>query len=253
MEQSMSNLSVQGKQGKRTKEPNPMAVLAGRLFAGLELMPYQRRTIRSLLDLAHQNIAKGDPSHDFSHAVRVLGLALRIAKKEGGNLLVVATAALFHDLIVYPKDSPKSRLSASHSAIRMGELLRKMRTYPRDLIGPSKYAVSVCSLSNGRVPETIEAKIVRDADSIEKSGVILIMRAAATGAIIQRNFFDQVDPLAENGAPNLTTLGYVQRIARGLSGHLFTKTAQEVVSRRLRVTDSLLASLREELTESGVL
>jgi uncharacterized protein len=57
-----------------------------------------------------------DPSHDIFHIKRVLFLAKFIGEREGGDLDIVVPAAIFHDVIVYPKNSKKSSRSALESA-----------------------------------------------------------------------------------------------------------------------------------------
>lgn len=235
------------------KAPNPMAVLAAKVFKDIPLKPFERKILRELLDIAHQQIPTSDPAHDFTHAVRVLGVALRLWKKEGGDPVVVGAAALFHDLVVYPKNSPESRHSAARSAARMGELLRASKSFPRAKIGAAKYAVSVCSFSNPKACKTIEAKILKDADSIEKSGAIAVMRACSTGGQYGRPMLDVFAPLSKATPGAISTVNYIQLLVEILEGNLETESAQEIVGRRIQVMNSILASLRDELSESGVL
>jgi uncharacterized protein len=230
-----------------------MGALAARIFKDVPLRSFERKALRELLDVAQREISPHDPAHDFSHAVRVLGLAMRLWKKEGGDPLVIGAAALFHDLIVYPKNSPDARHSAARSAVQMGDLLRKTKLFPRAKIGAAKYVVSVCSFSHGKECRTIEAKVVKDADSIEKSGVIAFMRAYSTGGQLGRPFFDVFAPLTKAEPGALTTINYLQLLVEILEGNLETESARETVGRRIMVMKSLIASLRDELSESGVL
>ena len=69
-----------------------------------------------LIDIARESHSADDPSHDFQHALRVLNLAKSIAHEVVADLDIVIPAALFHDVIVYPKNSPKSKNSAEDSA-----------------------------------------------------------------------------------------------------------------------------------------
>lgn len=242
-----------GSRLKLPKAPDPMAALAVRVFRDIPLKSFERKVLRELLDVAARAISTRDPAHDFSHAVRVLGLALRLWKKEGGDVLVIGAAALFHDLIVYPKNSPESRHSAARSAAKMGDILRAVKRFPRAKIGAAKYAVSVCSFSHGRECKTIEAKILKDADSIEKSGIIAVMRACSTSGQNGRSFFDVFEPFRVADSTNLTTVNYLQHLIEVLEGNLQTEAARETVGRRIQVMNSVLASLRDELVESGII
>ena len=56
-----------------------------------------------LINKAHNTYKNEDPSHDVSHALRVLAIAEEIGKLEKADLEIIIPAALFHDVIVYPK------------------------------------------------------------------------------------------------------------------------------------------------------
>ncbi len=84
---------------------------------------------RQLIETAKKKI-KNDPSHDFEHAIRVLGLAEQIASQEDADLDIIVPAALFHDLIVYRKDHPKSKNEREESASGAERILKEFRNYP---------------------------------------------------------------------------------------------------------------------------
>src|SRR5437879_13327946 len=71
-----------------------------------------------------------DPSHDIGHTLRVLRLAERIAVAEGGDLDILVPAALFHDIIVYAKDDPRSKQEADESAEVARKVLATLPDYP---------------------------------------------------------------------------------------------------------------------------
>jgi len=53
-----------------------------------------------------------DPSHDFSHIRRVLGVATKIAASVNADIDVVVAAALFHDIVTYQKNDPRNANAA---------------------------------------------------------------------------------------------------------------------------------------------
>src|SRR3989338_9636073 len=107
---------------------------------------------KELLELAKKYSHDDDPSHDFEHILRVLRNAEIIAKKECADMDIVIPAALFHDLVNYPKNHPKAKLSSELSARKTGKLLRKMNGYPQEKIPFVEYAISCCSFSKKIVP-----------------------------------------------------------------------------------------------------
>ena len=87
-----------------------------------------------LINLAKERQVKDDPSHDFEHIRRVFSLAKKIGENESVDLDIVIPAALFHDTVVYRKDSPESKNETEESAIATGEILQNLEEYPHDKI-----------------------------------------------------------------------------------------------------------------------
>src|SRR5262249_49329860 len=92
--------------------------------------PIERPWETAVLREAERRALKDDPSHDFSHLLRVANLAKNIAEMEGGDLDIVIPAALFHDIIVYRKDSPESARETEESALVAQEVLLGIAQYP---------------------------------------------------------------------------------------------------------------------------
>jgi uncharacterized protein len=75
------------------------------------------------------------PAHDFQHILRVCINAEMICKKEeGADSDIVLSAALLHDLIVYPKRSNKTLNSADDSAEIAQKILSQYNSYPTEKI-----------------------------------------------------------------------------------------------------------------------
>lgn len=72
--------------------------------------------------------------------------------------------------------------------------------FPGELIDNVCHSVESHSYSAGIVPETIEAKVVQDADRMEALGAIGLARVFYTSGLLRRKMFDPEDPLAEHRA-----------------------------------------------------
>ena len=114
--------------------------------------------------------------HDAAHTLRVYRNALKIAEKEPGcDVEIAALAALLHDaddhkLFATGNNANARRFLAENGATE-GETER--------ICGVIN-AVSF-SKNRGRVPETLEAKVVQDADRLDAIGAIGIARTFAYG------------------------------------------------------------------------
>ena len=66
-----------------------------------------------LLKIAERKQSKNDPSHDFQHILRVFNLAIEIGRRGKADLDVLIPAALFHDSVVYLKNTRHSKNEAA--------------------------------------------------------------------------------------------------------------------------------------------
>ena len=198
-----------------------------------------------LIEIAKERIPNTDVSHDFEHASRVLSNAERIAKEEKGDLDIIIPAALFHDLIVYPKDHYDTNKSQEESAEAAEKILIALDNFPKEKIGKIKTCILECSFNKGINPQLLESKILQDADGLEATGAISIMRTYSSTGQMQRPFYNSEDPFCKNRKPEITPkyaldLFYVRLLK--VADRMHTKTAKKIAERR---TDFLLTFLKE--------
>lgn len=97
--------------------------------------------------------------------------------------LVVLTACYFHDIVSLPKNHPERSQSSRLAARKTRDILhRDFPDFPPDRFAGVEHAIEAHSFSAGIAPQSIEAKIVQDADRLEALGVAL---------------FDAEDPFAD--------------------------------------------------------
>lgn len=142
-----------------------------------------------------------DPSHDYLHIRRVVATALKLAQAEGADANVVLPAAYFHDFVNVPKSDPRRRQASRLSAEAAAEYL-KSTGYPAQYLDAITHAIAAHSFSAGIACETVEAKVVQDADRLDALGAIGVARCFTTSAFMERPYYDLDDMLAENRAPD---------------------------------------------------
>ena len=121
-----------------------------------------------------------DPGHDLAHVRRVVNAAERIGATEGAAANVVLPAAWLHDCIVVPKDSPE-RSQASRMAANRAVTFLASIGYECSLIEAVQHAIVAHSFSARIAPETLEAKVVQDADRLEAIGALGLARCLMIG------------------------------------------------------------------------
>ena len=192
---------------------------------------------------------KNDISHDMAHALRVMKLAKYISFFEGGNLKIILPAALFHDIICYPKDSLQTKNSTTESAILAEHILTQDNLLLPTEILEVKRIINNCSFSK-KIPSTcIEEDIVRDADLLEASGAVSIMRTFASAGIMNHPFYNLTDPFARHREPNDKKYALDLFFTRLLQvrKHLKTITAKQILDEREAFLNSFLKQLEKEI------
>ncbi|EPF2243857.1 phosphohydrolase [Citrobacter werkmanii] len=159
----------------------------------MELQDWQAKFEAWLQD----NHSGQDAAHDISHFRRVWTTSQKLSPDASVDWLVVLTACYFHDLVSLPKNHPdrhRSSVLAAQETRRM--LMRDFPDFPQHCIPAVCHAIEAHSFSARIAPETIEAKIVQDADRLEALGAIGLARVFAVSGALGVALFDAEDPFA---------------------------------------------------------
>ncbi len=138
-----------------------------------------------------------DGSHDVGHLARVWANARAIAESEGGDGELLAAAVLLHDCVQVEKSSPLRAQASRLAAARAREILAGIGWAPAR-INAVAHAIAAHSFSAGIVPETLEARILQDADRLEAIGAIGVARCFYTAGRMGSALYDLADPRAEH-------------------------------------------------------
>ncbi len=202
-----------------------------------------------LISIATERIPNDDPSHDIEHTLRVLANALRIADEEQADIDVIIPAALFHDIITYPKNDPRSLNAQEESAQMAHSILTNLPEYPVEKIPAVMEAILLCSFTKGVVPELLEAKILQDADGLEATGAIAVMRTYASTGQMQRPFYHPTDPFGVNRQTDSKAYAldlFFDRLLK-VEGRMHTQSAKHIAQRRTVFLYEFLEEFRLEL------
>ncbi len=114
--------------------------------------------------------------HDIGHTLRVRKLALHIAKAEGADLEIVEAAALLHDIARAREEKGEVECHATQAASEVEAILKKAK-FPEQKIEQVRHCVAVHRASKGMKANTVEAKIIQDADRLDVIGALGTARA----------------------------------------------------------------------------
>lgn len=194
-----------------------------------------------------RTLFEGDGSgHDYYHSVRVHDASVSIAEKEGGDIDVIRLAALLHDV-----DDRKLFDTVDYDNART---FMTGQGIPDDVQEKVVHVISQISFKgkDSIVPDTIEGKIVQDADRLDAIGAIGIGRAFAYGGSRGRpmhvpgeSYLTDMDADTYYSHENTTINHFYEKLLL-LKDMMNTATAKEMAEGRHRFMESFLEEFYAE-------
>jgi uncharacterized protein len=157
---------------------------------------------------AERYYTESDTAHGFDHVLRVWRLAMRIGTEEGADLEVLQAAALLHD-IGRPTEEATGICHAEVGAAMAREILAA-RSVPAERIEAVACAIAEHRYRGTQAPQSLEARVLFDADKLDAIGAIGVARAfAVAGAQRQHLWAEVAEDVAarppEEGRNDLTS------------------------------------------------
>jgi uncharacterized protein len=181
-----------------------------------------------------------DGAHDTNHLERVWRTAQELlASHPEADALVVMAACYLHDLVNLPKNDPE-RDQASRRSAQLARHQLAWMGFPAERLDGVAHAIETHSFSAGLTPETIEAKIVQDADRLDGLGAVGLARMFYTAGRMGCALAHGEDPLAEGRAldDKAFSLDHIPAKLAKLPSMMQTDAGRRLGERRL---ESLLA------------
>ena len=199
----------------------------------------------ALLDFQSQD----DASHDIHHARRVKFNALAIAEAEAcdSHTILIASAYL-HDLINLPKNAPNRSQASRLSAEAAMPILLQLG-YDEATIESIQHCIEAHSFSANIEPQTLEAKIVQDADRLESLGSLGIARTFYIAGKMDSGLFDGGDPFATQREldDKAFAVDHFKIKLLGLAQTMKTDAGKQIAQQRIDIMQQFLSSLATEL------
>ena len=191
-----------------------------------------------------------DPAHDLLHFKRVVKMAKQLCEAENGKFEIVIPAAWLHDLVIVPKNDPRRSIASRLSGAAAREYLAKI-DYPPQYLDQIAHAVEAHSFSANIKAETIEAKIVQDADRLDGIGAIGVARCFATAGILKRSFYSSNDPFCETREPDdqTFTVDHFYRKLFKTAETLQTESGRREGLKRVEAMKRYLKDLASEISD----
>lgn len=204
------------------------------------------------------HLSGNDGSHNAGHFRRVWQTACALAEAEDGlepDKLTILAAAYFHDIISLPKNDPEAQRSSWLSAQQVALIFRDhFPDFPEHLIAGVQHAIHAHSFSAGVVPQTIEAKLLQDADRMEALGAIGIARVFYTAGRLGTEMFSDADPMASHRALNDRRYAldhFTVKLAK-LPALMTTKAGKKMAAQRAAYLQDFMKQLLAEIGDGNL-
>ena len=212
-----------------------------------------------LLQLANEMMEREgteDASHDYDHIVRTIALAETIQAHEGGDLPTIWAAVAFHDL-----GQERERHHGGDHALIGAEMAADLLSdtqFPQHAIPAVQQAIREHRMTGGKIPGTLEGRILYDADKIDCLGAIGIGRLyCITGRYNQKIYspvpadvVEPVDPLVVRKLrrrPDYSPSIEFQLLFGNLPERMTTETGKELAHERYAYMEGFFKRLRQEV------
>lgn len=189
-----------------------------------------------------------EPAHDWLHVLRVEGAAVALARSERADEDIVRAAALLHEVVNLPKSEPASHRSGELCAEVALTLLRDAGV-AEPVADTVAHCIRIHAFSAGIAADTIEARVLQDADRLDAIGAIGVARCFATCASMGRPFYHGDDPFAEHRDLDDRAFGldhFYRKLLR-LEAGMHTRAGRDEGARRTAFLHQYLEQLRKEI------
>jgi uncharacterized protein len=196
-----------------------------------------------------------DPVHGFDHILRVYRLAERMAAAEGADLEIVRAAALLHDAsedihtptsnkLAAGSDQTKTtedqRANHHHASASFAHKVLQAEGWSEERIAAVEHCIRSHRFRDNREPpESLEAKILFDADKLDAIGAIGAARAIGYAVLAGQPIFAQPSKRffesgeKETGEAHSSYHEYVFKLSK-LKERLLTPTGRAIAEGRHR-------------------
>jgi uncharacterized protein len=205
------------------------------------------------IETARNWYPEDDPVHGFDHILRVYRMAERLALEEGADLEIVHAAALLHDAEGSQTEGGEAgRQDHHHVSSQFAQRVLMLEGWPADKIAAVQHCIRAHRFrDNTEEPQTLEAKILFDADKLDVIGAVGVARTIAFDVVVNQPIYSQPSDLfletgeKEPGEPHSSYHEYLFKLSK-IKDRLFTKTARELARERHRFMEEYFERLGAE-------
>jgi len=205
--------------------------------------------INEIIENTKKMFSSARGSHDWDHTERVLKLALHIGEKEGADKEILSIAAILHDIGRTEEENHGKICHAEQGALMAETLLRE---YDMDEENIKKiiHCIETHRFRGCKVPQSLEAKILYDADKLDSIGAIGLGRtflfAGEIGAKVHNSKDTDIRNTAEYSKEDTAYREFIIKL-RYIKDKIITKEGKKLAEERHKFMVDFFERLNREV------
>ncbi len=215
--------------------------------------------IQKIKDIVEEELSCS--AHDMDHIMRVYNLALLLAKDENLDMNILQASVLLHDIARVKEDEdPTGNTDHAILGSQMAVPILRELNFPEDKIRHIQDCIISHRSKTENRPQTIEAKILFDADKLDVVGAIGVARTfvwiGKNNAHIYRNIDldkyikdnlgGKINGRIQDNSKHCPQVEYQTKI-RHIVDKLYTKKAKQIGKERQEFYGNFLERLEKEI------
>lgn len=204
---------------------------------------------KKIKDKVHKILWKKG-SHDIEHTIRVHDMCLYIWKKEWADLEVLKIASLLHDIWRPKQHETKWKICHAEYGAKLAKEILEQLWYEQEKINHVVHCISTHRLKKWGTPQTLEAKILFDADKLDGIWAVwvwrLFMYASEIGAKLHNDKDTKIENTLENWPDDTAYREYIVKSSK-VKNQLFTDSAKQIAKKRHKTMVNFFDDLNEEI------
>lgn len=203
------------------------------------------------LDQARKWYEEQDSVHGFDHVLRVLRLVEMIAPELGADAEILHAAALLHDSADAAPGDGTDRASHELSSADFARRVLLDEGWSEERIEAVQHCIRAHRFRSSEAPQTLEAKILFDADKLDVVGAFGVARTLGFAQQAEQPVFaEPSDRFLESGEreptePHSAYHEYLFKL-RYIVDRLHTEPARRIARKRFKVQEAFFEQLAAE-------
>ena len=188
-------------------------------------------------------------SHDIDHTLRVRDLCMKIGEAERADLEILEIAALLHDIWRPKEFETKWKIChAEYWASLARDFLQNL-WLEKNKVDNIVYCISTHRFRKWNAPETLEAKILFDADKLDCIWAVGIGRAFMCAweiwAKLHNDKWVDIENTPEYSKDDTAYREYIVKLSK-IKDKMFTETGKKLAKKRHKLMEKFFNELLEE-------